>query len=249
MNESAKSSSRRAHLAWLHVGVWHKPSTCWWNRVKLDSMLTDTVRPSWILPRGATVALTSLATKTLCIHQLASTQRKECQPFKLLPSHGGIKTGSQRRHADSEGLSQQRETSCDIELQTLKSSVSVKRTMKSDTCWEAEGKLHRSQLQLSSEASCVWCLCRSSCICETLQRRCRWAFSSPPGGAAPGAPKQGDISESRLERTFPGLLRFTGVGADGRVPSGLCKETFAAEPGARWGRFTSPDWDLYSLVS
>lgn len=57
------------------------------------------------------------------------------------------------------------------------------------------------------------------------------SFSSAPGGAAPGAPKQGDISESRLERTFPGLLRFTGVGADSGVPSSLCKETFAAEPG------------------
>lgn len=58
------------------------------------------------------------------------------------------------------------------------------------------------------------------------------SFSSPPGGAAPGAPKQGDISESRLEGTFPGLLRFTGVGTDSRVPSSLCKEPFAAAPGS-----------------
>ncbi len=72
---------------------------------------------------------------------------------------------------------------------------------------------------------------RSSCIDELLLTRGRdWLQQL----------QSKTISQSRLERTFPGLLHFTGVCTDNRVPRSLCKELFVGEPGGR--RTTESAW-------
>lgn len=107
-------------------------------------------------------------------------------------------------------------------------------------CWRGQWKMTcaeklkrdplRSQLQQKSDTSCVWCLYRRSCICETLLQLYRWAFPCLRLRFAPGLLSKA-ISQIRLDKTFPCLLHFTGVCRDNRVPHSLCKELFVPEAG------------------